>query len=81
MYDNPNRTGLAKLAFNKVPNGTYTVQVIDVLGRILQQIPQIISNNNLLYININVAGYASGVYLLRIQSDVNVGGVLKLIKQ
>lgn len=81
VYDNPTRTGLAKLAFNKVPNGTYSVQVIDVLGRKLQQIEQKIANNNLVYVNINVAGYASGVYLLRIQSDVNVGGELKLIKQ
>lgn len=81
VYDNPTRTGLAKLAFNKVPNGTYTVQVIDVLGRTLQQIQQKIANNNLVYVNINVAGYASGVYLLRIQSDVKVNGEVKLIKQ
>lgn len=81
VYDNPTRTGLAKLAFNKVPNGTYTIQVMDVLGRRLQLIQQKITNNNLVYVNINVAGYASGVYLLRIQSDVNVSGELKLIKQ
>lgn len=81
VYDNPTRTGFVKLAFNKVPNGTYTVQVIDVLGRKLQQIEQNIANNNLVYLNINVAGYASGVYLLRIQSNVNVSGELKLIKQ
>lgn len=81
VYNNPTRTGLAKLAFNKVPDGNYTVQIIDVLGRTLQQIPQKISNNNLVYIDINIAGYASGVYLLRIQSNVNIGGELKLIKQ
>lgn len=81
VYNNPTRTGLAKLAFNKVPDGNYTVQVVDVLGRTLQQITQKISNNNLVYIDINIAGYASGVYLLRIQSNVNIGGELKLIKQ
>ncbi len=81
VYNNPTRTGLAKLAFNKVPDGNYTIQLIDVLGRTLQQITQKISNNNLVYIDINIAGYASGVYLLRIQSNVNIGGELKLIKQ
>jgi hypothetical protein len=80
LFPNP-ATNIVKVGLNNVPDAYYTIDLIDMAGRTLQSNPVVFSNNNLLYVNINVSQYAAGMYIIRVRSDKQYNGQAKLIKQ
>lgn len=80
VYPNPTRSGLVKLAFNNIPDATYTIEVIDALGRVLQTKTVVYSNDNFLYVELDVSTLAKGIYFIRAKSNLNYQGQVKLIK-
>lgn len=79
VYPNPTRNGLVKLSFNNIPEGNYTIEIFDILGRMHQK--QLISylKNNFLYVDLNVSSLSKGMYHIKVYSD-NFQGQVKLIK-
>lgn len=80
VFPNPTTNGSIKLALNNVPDGTYVIDVINVLGQILYRQNVIINNNNLLYIDMKLGFLVSGTYFLRATSNSGFNGQVKLIK-
>ena len=79
VYPNPTRNGLIKLSFNNIPEGDYTVEIFDVLGRMHQT--QLISylKNNFLYVDLDVSSLPKGMYYIKVRNN-NFKGQVKLIK-
>jgi hypothetical protein len=63
-----------------VPDGNYTIDVVNVLGQVLYKQTVTISNNNLLYIDMKLGFLVSGTYFLRATSNVGFKGQIKLVK-
>jgi len=80
LYPNPASGGTVKLAFNHVPDGIYTVNLVDAAGKILQTQSVTYSNNNFLYLTLDVSHLAGGVYFISVVSQLNFQGQVKLIK-
>jgi hypothetical protein len=78
-FPNPTNTGLVKLDFKDMPDGTYTIDMIDGAGQILktQKINYALSTGTV--VDLNLSGYKPGVYSLQIRSDKNLAGRAKLI--
>ena len=80
LYPNPASGGTVKLAFNHVPDGIYTVNLVDAAGKILQTQSVTYTNNNFLYLTLDVSHLAGGVYFISVVSQLNFQGQVKLIK-
>jgi hypothetical protein len=80
IYPNPTAGGVVKLAFNHVPDGVYTVSVIDASGKILQSQEVSYTLGSFAYLPIDVSRLAGGVYFVRVVNRVNFQGQIKLIK-
>ncbi|MBC8054605.1 MAG: T9SS type A sorting domain-containing protein [Sphingobacteriaceae bacterium] len=80
VFPNPTRSGLIKLAFNSIPKGTYQIEIIDALGRVLQTQTVVYNPEDLLYLNMDVSTLAKGMYFIRAKSDNNFKGQVRLIK-
>lgn len=80
VFPNPTTNGSVKLALNNVPDGNYTIDVVNVLGQVLYKQILTISNNNLLYIDMKLGFLVSGTYFLRAASNVGFKGQIKLVK-
>jgi hypothetical protein len=80
IFPNP-ATSLVKIGLDNIPDATYTIDLVDMAGRVLQSNQVPFSNNNQLYITMNVAPYASGMYIIRVRSDKQYNGQAKLIKR
>lgn len=78
-FPNPTNTGLVKLDFKDMPDGTYMIDMIDGAGQILktQKINYTLSTGTV--VDLNLSGYKPGVYSLQIRSDKNLAGRAKLI--
>jgi len=79
-FPNPNTTGKMKLSFNNMPNDTYTIDVIDVLGRVMQTTKVDYKDHNFYYIDMDISGLKGGIYFIRVKGDQNFHGVVKIIK-
>ncbi|MEX6688798.1 T9SS type A sorting domain-containing protein [Danxiaibacter flavus] len=80
LFPNP-ASSIVKIALNNVPDANYSIDLVDMMGRILQTININFSNNNYLYVEMNVAQYASGMYVVRVRSDKDFKGQVKLLKR
>jgi hypothetical protein len=80
VYPNPTRTGLIKLVFNDLPEATYSIEIIDGLGRVLQSQTAVYVKNSFLYMPLDISAYAKGVYFVRVKKGLTVAGQVKLIK-
>ena len=80
IYPNPANGPTVKLAFNHVPDGVYTVNLVDAAGRILQSQTVTYANQNFLYLPIDVSRLPSGVYFISVINQLNFQGQVKLIK-
>ncbi|MFL9484913.1 T9SS type A sorting domain-containing protein [Chitinophagaceae bacterium LWZ2-11] len=80
VFPNP-ATNVVKIGMNNVPDATYTIDLIDMTGRVLQSTTLPFSNNNFLYVEMNVVQYASGMYVIRVRSDKEFKGQVKLLKR
>jgi hypothetical protein len=80
LFPNPTIDGKTKLGFRDVPNGTYTIDIIDALGRVVQTTTVEYFNHNFLYVDLDVTNLARAVYFIRIRSDKNFRGELKLMR-
>jgi hypothetical protein len=60
VFPNPTNSSTVKLVFNHVPDGVYTINVFDALGKILQS--QIVNYKaiNYYYVPIDISQYAGG---------------------
>jgi hypothetical protein len=80
IFPNP-ATNIVRIALNNVPDANYSIGVVDMTGRTLQTINVNLSNNNYPYVEINVAQYTPGMYLIHVQSDKYYEGRAKLLKR
>jgi hypothetical protein len=80
VFPNPTTNGSIKLALNNVPDGSYSVTVVNVLGQVMYRQGVTISNNNLLYIDMKLGFLVSGTYFLRATSNNGFKGQVKLVK-
>jgi hypothetical protein len=80
LFPNPVAGGVVKVAFNNVPDGVYTIDLIDASGKILQSMSVSFSSDNLLYVPIDVSQLKSGVYFIKVVNNLNFQGEVKLIK-
>jgi hypothetical protein len=80
VFPNP-ATNIVRIAMTNVPDANYSIGLIDITGRTLQTINVNLSNSNYPYVEINVAQYAPGTYVIHVQSDKYFEGRAKLIKQ
>ncbi len=80
VFPNPTTNGSVKLALNNVPDGNYTIDIVNVLGQVLYKQVVTISNNNLLYIDMKLSFLVSGTYFLRATSNSGFKGQVKLVK-
>lgn len=80
LYPNPATGGIVKLGFNHVPDGIYTIDVIDPTGRILQTQTLTYSNGDFFYLPIDVSQLKGGVYFIKVINKLNFQGQVKLIK-
>lgn len=79
-FPNPNTTGKMKLNFNNMPNDTYTIDVIDVLGRVMQTTKVDYKDHNFYYIDMDISRLKGGIYFIRVKGDQNFHGEVKIIK-
>jgi hypothetical protein len=80
VFPNPTTDGLVKLGLNRVADANYTIDILDVLGRVLQSTKVVISNSNLLYVPLNISSLSKGTYFIRVRGDLNFRGQVKLVK-
>lgn len=79
-FPNPNTTGKMRLSFNGMPNGNYTIEVIDVLGRIMQTTTADYKDHNFSYIDMDISRLKGGIYFISVKGDQNFHGEVKIIK-
>ncbi len=80
LFPNPAAGGTVKLSFNHVPNGVYTVALIDAAGKTLSSQEVTYSLGAFAYLPIDVSHLSGGVYFIRIYNKLNFNGQVKLIK-
>ena len=79
-FPNPNTTGKMKLNFNNMPNDNYTIDVVDVLGRVMQTTKADYKDHNFYYIDMDISSLKGGIYFIRVKGDKNFQGEVKIIK-
>ncbi|WDF53908.1 T9SS type A sorting domain-containing protein [Mucilaginibacter sp. KACC 22063] len=79
VYPNPTTTGLVKLDFRDLPDGSYLVDIIDAIGHVLYTRNVVYTKSNNLNLDINISYFKGGTYFLRVKNDKNSGQV-KLVK-
>jgi len=80
LFPNPASGGTVKLSFNHVPDGVYTVSLIDASGKTLQSQEVNYSLGSFAYLPIDVSHLSGGVYFIRVYNRMNFQGQVKLIK-
>lgn len=80
VYPNPVHGGSVKLAFNKMPDGVYTISIIDQTGRILQSQSVTYSLNSFYYVPLDISRLSGGVYYIKVVNNLNFQATVKLIK-
>ncbi|TDN38468.1 sugar dehydrogenase [Hymenobacter sp. UV11] len=75
LYPNPSGTGPATLDLTALPPGSYTITVLDLLGRAVQATQQAVGGTR-----VEVAGVGSGSYLVRVQG-AGINQVLRVVKK
>lgn len=79
LYPNP-AMGNAILQFNSNKPCNYTVELVDVSGKVLKTLKgAAIAGEN--KVNLNVSNYTKGVYLVKLSYDENTKVIIKLSKQ
>ena len=80
LYPNPAKGSTVKLAFNNLPDGTYYIDIIDAVGRVLKSQTVNYSNNNFFYLPLDISQLAGGVYFIKVVNSLSFRGQIKLIK-
>jgi len=80
IFPNPASGGVVKLAFNHVPDGVYTINVFDAMGKILQSQTVDYKAIDYYYFPIDVSHYAGGVYFIQVVNPTLFHGEVKLVK-
>lgn len=80
LYPNPTNGGSVKLAFNNVPDGTYTINLYDAAGKLLQTQSVNYSKTDYYFFPLDVSKYKGGTYFIQVVNPVKFQGEVKLIK-
>jgi hypothetical protein len=80
LYPNPTNGSTVKLAFNDVPDGTYTINMYDSAGKLLQTQSVNYSKTSFFYFPLDVSKYKGGTYFIQVVNPVKFQGEVKLIK-
>jgi hypothetical protein len=82
VYPNPVTNGLVKLSFNDQPQGRYSIQFMDISGKILSQ-QQVTISNKVQLVEYKLPGLiAAGNYIIKVVNEANeVSSVNKLVVQ
>jgi hypothetical protein len=80
VFPNPTNSSTVKLAFNHVPDGVYTINVFDALGKILQSQTVNYKAINYYYFPIDISQYAGGIYFIQVVNPALFHGEVKLVK-
>ena len=79
LFPNPTNTGVSKLDFKNIPDGSYQVDIVDAVGHVLYTRTILYAKNNNINVDLNVTNFKGGTYYVRVRNG-NVQGQLKLIK-
>ena len=79
-FPNPSTNGHIKLGFNTMPNGVYTIQVIDAIGHMLQTQTADYHNHNFYYIELDLSSLKGGMYFIRVTGDQGFHGDVKVVR-
>lgn len=77
LYPNPSN-GIVNVMYNAFSNTDVIITVLDINGRVMQNLPVIYASEGYNVTQLDVTGYPAGVYLVKIQSG-NMHQVQKLI--
>jgi hypothetical protein len=80
LFPNPASGSTVKLSFNHVPDGVYTVALIDASGKTLSSQDVTYSLGAFAYLPIDISRLSGGVYFIRVYNRFNFQGQVKLIK-
>ena len=79
LFPNPTNTGVSKLDFKSIPDGSYQVDIVDAIGHVLYTKTILYAKNNNINVDLNVSNFKGGTYYVRVRNG-SVQGQLKLIK-
>jgi hypothetical protein len=79
LFPNPASGSTVKLSFNHIPDGAYTVSVIDASGKTLSSQEINYSLGAFAYLPIDISRLSAGVYFIRVYR-LNFQGQVKLIR-
>jgi hypothetical protein len=79
LFPNPVVSGVTKLDFQDIPNGSYNVDIVDAIGHVLYTQTIAYAKNNNIKLDLNVAGFKGGTYYVRVRNG-STQGKLKLVK-
>ena len=75
LYPNPSGTGPATLDLTALPPGSYTITVLDLLGRTVQATQQAAGGTR-----VEIGGVGTGSYLVRVQG-AGISQVLRVVRK
>jgi hypothetical protein len=80
LFPNPATGSTVKLSFNRVPDGVYTVSLIDASGKTLQSQDVNYYLGAFAYLPIDISHLSGGVYFIRVFNRTSFSGEVKLLK-
>jgi hypothetical protein len=79
VFPNPTITGVTKLDFKEIPDGSYQVEILDAIGHVLYTKTVAYAKNNNLNLDLNVTNFKGGTYYIRVKNG-KAQGQVKLVK-
>jgi hypothetical protein len=79
LYPNPVVSGITKLDFRDIPNGSYSIDIVDAVGHVLYTQTIVYVKNNNVKLDLNVTAFKGGTYFVRVRNG-SIQGKLKLVK-
>jgi hypothetical protein len=80
VYPNPVSGNTVKLAFNKMPDGIYQIEIVDAIGRVLQTQTVAYRNNSFFYVPLDISQLRGGSYFIRVNNRLGFNSSIQLIK-
>lgn len=79
IFPNPTAGDNAKLDLRNMPNGTYTVELCDLIGKILFSKTIQYTKDFSLNLDLDISRYKGGTYYIRVRNEL-AKGTVKLVK-
>jgi len=79
VFPNPTAGNSAKLDMRNMPDGNYTVELCDVIGRILFSKTIQYTKDFSLNLDLDISRYKGGTYYIRVRNEL-AKGTVKLVK-